>query len=173
MTATDLRSEITVPAAIFDALHHAATDPARDEGSAWLARAGSLVGPSVLEAATDGEASDGDAGAMPVDDFWAALRNYMSGRGWGMLDHERIHPGLGLVRATDWVEADVGGPCTFTAGVLSGLFTTLAGRRIEVLELPRGTDGPIEFVFGSAEAVGALRRLVDAGADLSDALGAL
>ena len=169
MTPPNKGSELALPAEVLAAMQRAAQG--HGEGASFLRAIGEELGAPVLESVSGGSEDPAEALA---EDFWAGLRDYFSSRGWGTVSHERIHPGLGRLRAVDWAErkSDSGSP--LTAGLLAGLFTALAGQAIDVVEAPRSDDeADLAFVFGSTEAVGELRRLLGEGTDLSGALDRL
>lgn len=121
-----------------------------------------------------------DVQNLPGDLFWVRLSDFLAERGWGILAHDPVHPGVGTLSSTDWAEGleQVGAEdasCAFSAGFLSGLLSTMAGGPVAVLEvtcLGRG-DAACSFAFGGAAAIHALYgKLVD-GSDLDAALAAL
>jgi hypothetical protein len=109
--------------------------------------------------------------------FWRELAHLFEERGWGSLTHERIHPGLAILRSGDWTEAsssDDESPlgCAFSSGVLAHLLGAAAGSPVGVLEVScRGRGDPeCAFVFGSEGAVHDLYGLLLDGKDLEAAL---
>lgn len=116
-------------------------------------------------------------GSGTASRFWAELRRHFEERGWGTLDHERPHAALGLLASEDWAESRSPAAghrsCVFSAGVLSGLLSQVAGRPVVVLEAAcRGRgDDRCAFAFGSEAAVrkleGALKREGDLGQALT------
>ncbi len=125
------------------------------------------------------EASLGGLAARDLsqEDFWAALVRYFRRSGWGGIEHLARHDGLGSLRSADWAEADDSrrtehGGCWFSAGLLAGFLSGLAGGEVSVLEVhcrSRGDDS-CDFVFGSAPAIDALYRLLAGDRDLDAAL---
>lgn len=92
--------------------------------------------------------------------FWQALSRFFDGRGWGRVEHERLHPGLGLVRARSWAECDPEGDeaqpgCAFTSGLLAHILGRVAQGPVAVLEVGCRSSGSdhCEFLFGSEGAV--------------------
>ena len=114
------------------------------------------------------------------DRFWMDLGEFLSAHGWGNFSHERIHPGLGVVRTEQWGESDPADEasepsCAFTSGMLSRVFTRIAASPIAVLEVScrsRG-DHDCSFAFGSEQAVGRLRGLLLENGSLNAALDLL
>jgi len=101
-----------------------------------------------------------DPSTLPEKGFWDRLDNFFGARGWGHLETERVHSGLGMVRAHQWAEADERGHetqpgCFFTSGLLAHLLGQAAGGPVAVLEVrcrSRG-DQACEFLYGSEAAV--------------------
>jgi len=122
----------------------------------------------------------GDAFSRRQDAFWKLLRSFFQKRGWGTLEHARLHRGVGLLSSPDWAEAvdgdeDPEASCCFSTGFLSGLLSQLAGGAVAVLEVECRTRGGAEcrFAFGSEQAIHELYgRLLD-GADVEAALESL
>ena len=139
---------------------------------------GFATGESVFD---DFSASTGaDPRTFGHDHFWTDLGQFLSAHRWGNFSHERIHPGLGMVRTEQWGES---GPavetnepsCAFTSGMFSRVFTRIAGSPIAVLEVScrsRG-DHDCSFTFGSEQAVGRLRGLLLENNSLDTALDLL
>ena len=126
------------------------------------------------------EEAGGDAFARRQDAFWSLLRTFFQRRGWGTLDHDAVHRGVGVLSSRDWAESVEGDPdpeasCCFSAGFLSGLLSQLAGGAVAVLEVECRTRGGARcsFAFGSEQAIHELYgRLLD-GADVEAALHSL
>jgi predicted hydrocarbon binding protein len=88
-------------------------------------------------------------------EFWNALSRFLERRGWGTLTHDLRHPGVGLLTANDWAEAEGRSEsqptCSFSVGMLSRLLTGVAGSPVAVLEVgcrSRG-DSTCQFAFGA------------------------
>jgi hypothetical protein len=121
--------------------------------------------------------STSDPRELGDGEFWSEVGNYLASSGWGRVTHERVHPGLGVVRSPNWAESDPDGgedrpTCWLGAGALSRIFTRIAGTRIDVVESScrsRG-DSVCTFVFGSAEAVEQVRALLRETGNLEEAL---
>ena len=117
--------------------------------------------------------------ALPQDVFWTRLATFFARRGWGSLTHAPAHQAVGFLNSPDWAEgATPGGEdasCSFTAGFLSGMLSTLAGGPVAVLEIScraRG-DGHCSFAFGNALAVHDLYGKLVQGSDVPGALASL
>lgn len=154
----ELEKEVgTLPAV--RALHHAGYE-------AGTAAAGSLTG-----------RGRSDISGLRSREFWDRVERFFQRRGWGTLGHDDAHPGVGVLRTEDWVEArgdetDPEGSCSFSTGFLAGLLSEVSGRPVAVLETScrsRGDDA-CRFAFGSETVIHELYgRMLD-GADLSRAL---
>lgn len=102
----------------------------------------------------------GDPLEMDEARFWEALSQFFDRRGWGQVEHERRHPGLGIIRARGWAECDPGGDeaqpgCAFTSGLLAHILGKVARGPVAVLEVECGSTGGdhCEFLFGSEGAI--------------------
>ncbi len=108
----------------------------------------------------DDDPSAPDPSSLSEDAFWDRLDGFFKARGWGRFEAERVHSGLGMIRAHDWAEADGHGQetqpgCYFTSGLLTHLLGQAAGGPVAVLEVrcrSRG-DSSCEFLYGSEAAV--------------------
>lgn len=122
------------------------------------------------------QSAPGEVLAMGTDRFWRQLRRYFHQKGWGELQHEPAHPGVGLLRSPDWAEAEAGTEtqpsCAFTAGMVSHFLTLAAGGPVAVLEvecLSRG--GPhCSFAFGSEATIHQLYGQLLEGSSVDEAL---
>lgn len=120
---------------------------------------------------------DTDPQGMAEGRFWAALDRFMSERGWGRVEQQRVHPGLGMLTATGWMEsAPEGGEsqpgCAFSSGFFAHFFGRVAGGPVAVLEVgcrSRGDDA-CRFLFGSETAVHHLYGLLLDGESVESAL---
>lgn len=117
---------------------------------------------------------------LDLEDFWTRLASQLGRRGWGTLEHRAAHPGIGLLSSEDWAESVGGGEaehpsCSFSAGMLSGLLSSVAEGPIAVLEVTcrtRGDQG-CTFAYGSAATVHDLYGLMLDGRSLESALAGL
>jgi len=119
-----------------------------------------------------------DASGSPEATFWGELSRFFASRGWGDLTHQRIHPGLSVLRSTNWGESDGSSEdaqpgCAFTSGVLAHVLGRVADGPIAVLEAACRSRGDPEcsFVFGSEGAIHDLYGLLLDGDTLETALG--
>lgn len=135
-------------------------------GAEALEKVGRETGTWLAAALGDALATE-DLAQAPTQAFWDALGAILRSRGWGRLRQERVHSGLGVVVAEDWMESgSAGSPgCPFTVGLLRALFQEVAGEPVDVMETAcegHGDEG-CRFVFGSEAAVRELRTRLEDG----------
>lgn len=174
MASTATRhAEIAIPAAALGALRDALVARLGPEAAAEALRAaGHAAGDAFHRILTGGD----DIAGMPADRFWARFAQLFAARGWGHLEYEEAHPGVGAIHAADWAEAagaSAEAPvCHFTTGLLANLLGQVAGADVAVLEVEcRGRgDARCRFLFGGADAVYAVYERLAAGDAPQDAL---
>jgi predicted hydrocarbon binding protein len=110
-------------------------------------------------------------------EFWSALSRHLAASGWGTFEVERVHSGLGMIRAHDWAESSPGGSesqpgCHFSSGMFAALLGRAAGGPIAVLEVQCRSKGDphCAFLYGSEAAVHEMYGLLLDGAPLDEAL---
>lgn len=177
-TTSGAPREVALPVAVFEALR---AEIEKDAGTLETVRAMHHAGyrAGLAAALSVNREAGGDAFDLSVPGFWTHLSNYFSKRGWGTLEHQAAHPGVGILSSGDWAESSPGAGseagCGVSSGLLSGLLSQLAGGAVAVLEVrcrSRGDDS-CDFAFGSETAIHDLYgRMLD-GADLDQALEAL
>jgi predicted hydrocarbon binding protein len=127
------------------------------------------------------------AGTLDVDPaelgearFWRELNRHLGARGWGQVEAERIHPGVGVLHASHWAEAAEDGKdgqpgCHFSSGLLAHILSQAAGGPIAVLEIQCRSRGDTQcsFLYGSEGAIHELYGLLLDGASLDEALDQL
>jgi hypothetical protein len=170
---TSMPSELAIPAASLTALRQALIEDVGPEAAARaLQQAGFAAGDAIFamlagpaaqaHAASDSETDvHADAVArLPGSVFWRRLSDLFASRGWGRLIHEDIHPGVGCLESSDWIEADPAAgasrpSCFFTVGLLANLLGRVAGQPIGVLEVECRSRGDLRcrFLFGGSAAV--------------------
>jgi predicted hydrocarbon binding protein len=168
--------EIAVPVTVFTVLRRelekeAGTLPAVKS----LHHAGYEVG---TEAAVGFAGGDGDrATELSRTAFWHRMERFFRSKGWGSVQHEDAHPGVGILTSSDWVESasqeiDPEGTCSFSTGFLAGLLSAITDRPIAVLEVTCRTrgDDACRFAFGSEVVVHELYGRMLEGSDLRGAL---
>lgn len=145
-----------------------------------LQRAGFVAGEAFIEEFAN--ASDAPLGESSMERFWGRMSAFFEEHGFGTLEFDASHEGVGLVHAAASVEslgriAVDGAPpgCAFTTGLLSQMLTRVSGAPVAVLEIAcRGAgDGRCSFAFGSEETIGTLHERLRAGQSGSEALSSL
>ena len=119
--ATILR-ELTVPGSTLLHIRQILDD---EMDSATVTRILYDTGFATGESVFDDFAASTDANPITFghDRFWTDLGQFLSAHGWGNFSHERIHPGLGMVRTEQWGESSPASEtsepsCAFTSGML-------------------------------------------------------
>jgi predicted hydrocarbon binding protein len=126
-----------------------------------------------------GRALEADqVGATPRATFWDRLAALFRELGWGTLEHQELHPGVGALVGRDWFEADAESrhpTCHFTTGVLANILGRVAEEDVAVLqvECPDGSPGCCRFLFGNGDVLQGVYGALRSGRDLDAALGAL
>jgi bacteriochlorophyll 4-vinyl reductase len=181
-------TELAVPVASLKALRGGLEAEVGPDAAAHALRlAGNAAGeamfrPFVHGAGVSAEAADPQAAlaTLPEGRFWEMLAAYFASRGWGRLTFSALHPGVGALDTADWVEADPDAVadrpcCYFTTGLFAGLLGRVTGQEVAVLEVSCRSQGEprCRFLFGPAEALGAVYGDIAAGTRLEDALASL
>lgn len=123
-----------------------------------------------MEYAAELTASRDDFDALPLSEFWSALSDFLARKGWGTLDYEPIHDGVGTLTCADG--ATEGMSSSFLSGIVSGLLSGVSGGAVAVLEVGRrtGTDGErCVFAFGSEQTIERLFERMRAGESFEEA----
>ncbi len=163
-------------------LHHIRRVLSDEVDAATVTRVLHDAGFSAGESAFDDltASTGGNLEALDQERFWSEFEHFLGTQGWGEFSHERIHPGLGVVRAEHGGESDPAAEasepsCGFTSGMISQIFTRVAGSNIGVQEVSCRSRGDDEcaFVFGSEPAVHRLRDLLPQVGTLDAALDSL
>jgi predicted hydrocarbon binding protein len=184
-------SELALPVASLAALRAAlAAEVGPDAAARALQRAGHAAGDAFFAILAGRQPESGEEGdpwkaraaalaPLPAETFWRRLGDLFAARGWGHIEHEDAHPGVGALASSDWVEAESHGhsrpDCHFTTGLLSNLLGRTAGGDVAVLEVECRSRGDLQcrFLFGGADAVQAVYDALLAGRDTGAALAAL
>lgn len=166
--------DLLVPVSLFPSLRQIARRLEAEEPlGAALEEAGRDVGTRMFPLL------QADVATTGVDAFWDRLGRVLKVRGWGTVRHRRVHPGLSLLECHDTAEAEVppgsDAPlpgCPLTTGVLSGILSEAAGRRVDLIQVScRGEGaGLCRWVFGAPAALGRVKERLEAGESLEDAL---
>jgi hypothetical protein len=179
-TATDPETQprfVQVPAGLISSMRRAlANDRQPLEAVNLLRQVGYEVGEAVHQALTDHLAdAGGDAREIDADAFWQGVSDYFQGLGWGRVEHQRLHPGVGALDLVDWIEAGSdGGPsgCHLSTGFFTDLLGRVAGDGVVVMEVP-AEGGRSRLLFGSGDTLGAVYHSLAGGASLDEALARL
>lgn len=121
---------------------------------------------------------DDDVGEIPLGTFWDRLAAVFRELGWGAVEHQSPHPGVGALIARDWFEVDESGSapsCPFTTGVLANILGRVAGGEVAVLQVRCDDDEPrcVRFLFGAPHVLDRLYSGLREGRDLESGLAAL
>ncbi len=116
--------------------------------------------------------------STPQATFWSRLAALFRELGWGIVEHEEPHPGVGALVARDWFELEDGAgrpTCPFTTGVLANVLGRVAGGDVAVMVIDCEGAEPrcCRFLFGSGAVLQDLYGGLRQGHDLRTALGAL
>lgn len=118
-----------------------------------------------------------DVVGVPQETFWKRLSGLFRELGWGELDHQTPHAGVGALVAREWfeVERDAQRPsCPFTTGVLANILGRVAGSEVAVLQVPCTDDGRCaRFLFGAPHVLDRLYSGLRQGADVEATLSGL
>lgn len=179
-----------MPVASLAALRRALVETVGADGAAQALRvAGHAAGDGFFHALSrqpGTSQASGDPAAAPSPRelgekvFWARLSELFVSRGWGRFSRGAIHPGVGELRSSDWVEADpsaaaVRPACFFSTGLLANLLGQVAGDEVAVMEVECRSQGDLQcrFLFGGPAALDVVFRRMESGEDLAGSLATL
>ena len=114
--------------------------------------------------------------ALDPVEFWRAAAGFFADRGWGTLEFRDLHPAVGAIELTGWVESEAeGGPrgVHLTTGLFTALLERLAGGAVGVMEVPSGSADRTRLAFGRGDVLGQVYEHVRGGASLEEAVGRL
>jgi bacteriochlorophyll 4-vinyl reductase len=180
MALTTTRTpELALPVASLAALRDALVVAVGTEAAAQaLRQAGFAAGDALFRVLA--EDNPDDLTGLPATTFWSRFARLFSARGWGQLSYSQVHPGVGALDTSNWVEAtpdqSAAQPsCHFTTGVLANLLGRVVGSEVAVLEVECRSRGEprCRFLFGGAVAVYALYDRIAAGEPADAALARL
>lgn len=170
---------VHVPAELLSSVRRALTnDRPPMEAVNLLREVGFELGSAVDEAmrAHVAEANGGaEIDSLDPETFWRSAAGFFEGLGWGRVEHERLHPGVGALDLVDWLESSAGGGppgAHISTGIFTDLLGRLAGAPVVVMEVPSG-PGRTRLLFGSGETLGTVYQALSGGATLDDALARL
>lgn len=168
--------DIRFPAASLLALRRALVREVGPEAATRTIRdAGHAAGDVLFERLTrEDDAPD----ATPQATFWDRLAALFRELGWGSVEHQEPHPGVGALLARDWFEVDEQATypvCAFTTGVLANILGRVAGGDVAVMVVgcENGEPRCCRFLFGSAAVLQSVHSGLREGRALQAALGAL
>lgn len=163
------KREIRIPA---DSVHALRRSLTRELGAATAARtlqdAGNAAGDALYERLE--RSSHDEVGATPHSTFWDRLDGLFRELGWGSVQHEELHPGVGALVVSDWFEMQDGtrrSGCHFSTGVLANILGRLAGAEVAVLQVED------RFLFGSGPVLNDVYAGLRDGRELTETIGAL
>ncbi|MGH7460226.1 MAG: V4R domain-containing protein [Longimicrobiales bacterium] len=178
-------AELALPVASLAAIRHALTDEVGADAAARAMRAvGYAAGDALFttlsqQLGPDPEASQTALGGLNAAAFWRRLSQLFSTRGWGALSHEAVHPGVGALETSSWVEAEPGTTtrpsCFFTTGLLANLLGHAAQSEIAVLEVEcrsRG-DARCRFLVGNPDTLEVLYGRLRTGESVAQSIESL
>ncbi len=137
-----------------------------------LQQAGHAAGDALYDRLDRDEA----LGETPQATFWARLSGMFREMGWGTVEHQQLHAGVGALVARDWFEAEATQPtCPFSTGVLANILGRVAGREVAVMVVPCDdeTPGCCRFLFGAGPVLQQVYTGMREGHQLEASLGAL
>lgn len=139
-----------------------------------LQKAGHAAGDAIVQRLE----RDEGLGDTPRGTFWTRLSSLFREMGWGAVEHEDVHAGVGALVATDWFEVDPAAAtptCPFSTGVLANVLGRVAGRDVAVMVVPcdDGDAGCCRFLFGAGPVLQQVYTALREGTELDASLGAL
>jgi hypothetical protein len=120
--------------------------------------------------------SGAEWGALDPAEFWSATATFFADRGWGTLSFRDLHPAVGVLELTGWVESEAGGGprgAHLSTGLFSALLERLAGGGVAVMEVPSGSADTTRLLFGRGDVLGQVYAQVRGGAGVEDAVASL
>jgi predicted hydrocarbon binding protein len=118
--------------------------------------------------------------ALALERFFSELSRYFDDAGWGSIEHEVVHEGIGAMVARDWAESDPSenrdAPgCHVSTGLLAELLTRAAGQPVAVMEVECRSQGADDcrFLFGSPTTLLLVHKKLAQAGSLEEALTSL
>jgi hypothetical protein len=109
-------------------------------------------------------------------EFWAATSQFFSDRGWGSLEFRDLHPAVGVLELSGWVEGESGGGprgCHLSVGLFSALLERLAAGGVAVMEVPSDSPDRTRLLFARGDLLGQVYESIRTGASAEEAVAAL
>jgi predicted hydrocarbon binding protein len=180
MTQTSATQIVGFPATVLSAIHAAlAEERSAVEAAEATRQLGFAAGAAFYDAFEEwvGASETRDTGELDPDGFWDLLSRFFAEHGWGRLEMERIHPAVGSLVSSDWVEAErpeaTRHPaCHLTTGVLAEMLGRVGGEDLAVMEVEcraRG-DAQCRFLIGGQPALERVFEGLRDGRHLADVL---
>lgn len=179
-------SMLKVPSTALAAVHRVARQGRSPADAATLVREmGYASGEGFLSAFGDWlehhrQEPGADPATLGAEEFWHHLSAFFRSMGWGRLQFEQLHAGVGSLASSDWAEADAAGTgrqpaCHFSTGMFADLLGRLVDADMAVMEVAcrsRG-DGSCRFLLGGAEALEQVFHGMREGRDATEVARAL
>jgi V4R domain-containing protein len=178
-------ADLALPVASLAAIRDALTaEVGGDAAASALRAAGYAAGDALFTALTQplgaqDRTQAASLGKLSAKTFWRHLGQMLSTRGWGTLTHSAVHPGVGALDTTNWVEVSpettARPSCFFTTGLLANLLGLAANAEIAVLEVECRScgDARCRFLFGSPVTLEALYGRLRAGESIEKTIKSL
>jgi hypothetical protein len=171
-----------LPPSALSALHRAlATDRAPDQAAQAARRLGFETGEGFYHAFQRwlGQFGEG-VEQLPPERFWERLGEFFAELGWGRLEFESLHAGVGALSSTEWAESAAEPSarhpvCHLTTGILADVLGRVAGDDVAVMEVEcraRG-DARCRFLLGGMDALQRVHGTLREGGSVPDALAQL
>lgn len=172
--------ELALPVASLAALRQSLEEEVGPDAAARaLRRAGHAAGNALVPLLAEKPGAESSA-ELRETAFWKRIQDLFATRGWGQVAFQPVHPGVGMLESSNWVEADAEfaterPSCFFTTGLLANVLGGATGHEVAVLEVECRSRGDLHcrFLFGSAETLRAVYEAAASGADLDHVLAAL
>lgn len=168
--------DIRFPASAFIALRRALVrELGMEAAGPALQEAGFAAGDALHDRLARG--LEEEVAATSSAAFWRRLTALFRELGWGSMDQEELHPGVGALVAREWfeIDADGTGACPFTTGVLANILGRVAGDDVAVMQAPCEGDerGCARFLFGAGPVLQEVYSGLREGRDLQASLTSL
>ncbi len=168
--------DIQIPAESLLALRRALVrQVGREAADRALQEAGHSAGDALFARLGNDPDTVGDT---PLQTFWERLAGLFRELGWGSVEHQTPHPGVGALEARDWFEVDESASrpaCPFTTGLMANLLGRAAGGEVAVLQVDCDSSSArcVRFLFGAPAVLDRLYSGLRKGQDVDAGLAAL
>lgn len=167
--------EIRFPADAILAVRHALRQEVGTQAAtAAIQQAGHAAGDALFQRLD----RDQTLADTPQSTFWSRLSALFREMGWGTVEHQEVHAGVGALVARDWFEVDPSAStpaCPFSTGVLANILGRVAGQDVAVMVVPcdDGDAGCCRFLFGAGPVLQQVYTRLREGRELDTALSGL